>query len=56
LNGAATKVLRPTQARGVQRILRGLGASWDAPVLANIGVVANPRGLDARWPSLLSFA
>ena len=38
-----TGALRPTQARTVQRILHGLGALWEAPVLANIGVVANPR-------------
>ena len=43
MNGATAKALRPTQARSVQRILRGLGALWEAPALADIGVVANPR-------------
>ena len=43
MNGATANALRPAQARSVQRILRGLGALWDAPALANIGVVANPR-------------
>lgn len=43
MTGAAANALRPTQARSVQRILRGLGALWDAPALANIGVLANPR-------------
>src|SRR5512145_2476276 len=43
MNGATANALRPAQARSVQRILRGLGALWDAPALANVGVVANPR-------------
>ena len=43
MTGATTKALRPTDARSVERILRGLGALWDAPALADIGVVANPR-------------
>lgn len=43
MHGATVKGLRLTQARSVQRILRGLGALWDAPALADIGVVTNPR-------------
>ena len=43
MNGATAKPLRPTQARSAQRILRGLGTLWDAPALANIGIVANRR-------------
>lgn len=43
MNGAAATALRRTQVRSVQRILRRLGGLWDAPALASIGVVANPR-------------
>lgn len=40
---APAEALRPTQARSVRRILRGLGALWQAPALARMGVVLNPR-------------
>lgn len=43
MNGAVANAFRPTQARAVQRVLRGLGALWDAPALTSIEVVANPR-------------
>ena len=43
MNGATASGLRPTQARNAQRVLSGLGVLWDAPALADIGVVANPR-------------
>jgi predicted SprT family Zn-dependent metalloprotease len=43
MNAATANALRPEQARSVKEILRGLGALWDAPALAGVGVVANPR-------------
>jgi predicted SprT family Zn-dependent metalloprotease len=43
MNRAPAEALRPTEARSVGRILRGLGALWAAPALARVGVVLNPR-------------
>ena len=43
MTGAATKALRPTDARRLEGILRRLGALWEAPALAHIPVVLNPR-------------
>jgi len=43
MNRATANALRLIQARNVQRILRRLGGLWDAPALADIGVVTNPR-------------
>lgn len=40
---ADAEALRPTQARSVQRILRELGALWEAPALAHVRVVLNLR-------------
>jgi predicted SprT family Zn-dependent metalloprotease len=42
MHGAA-KALRPTDARRAEGILRQLGALWEAPALADITVVLNPR-------------
>ena len=43
MDGAAAKALRPTDARRLEGILRRLGALWEAPALAGITVVLNPR-------------
>lgn len=43
MTGATAKALRPANARSVQRILRGLGALWQAPAHAHMGVVLNSR-------------
>ena len=43
MDGAAAKALRPTDARRIEGILRRLGALWEAPALADITVVLNPR-------------
>jgi predicted SprT family Zn-dependent metalloprotease len=43
MTGAAAKTLRPVDARGVERILRRLGALWESRALGRIDVVPNPR-------------
>ena len=43
MDGAAAKALRPTDTRRLEGILRQLATLWQAPTLADIAVVLNPR-------------
>lgn len=43
MNRAAAKALRPTDSRNIGRVLRQLATLWQAPTLADIAVVLNPR-------------
>jgi predicted SprT family Zn-dependent metalloprotease len=43
MTGAAARTLRSVDARGVERILRRLGALWESRTLGGIDVVPNAR-------------